>query len=94
MIALESSISYTSLKDLMPPSTSSPTGSWREIPIKDPLLQHAAWAYLRPVAADRGDDGRWWRRFAEKFCGLFVCLNGVVLMVFEGVFSGHVMIKV
>ncbi|KAG8364430.1 hypothetical protein BUALT_Bualt19G0128000 [Buddleja alternifolia] len=92
MIALKT-MSYTSLKDVLPaspPSAVSPMtcrkDSWREIPIKDPLLQHAAWAYLQPMAAARGEDGRWWRKLQEKICGLFGCLNGVVLLVFDGWF--------
>ncbi|PIN19190.1 hypothetical protein CDL12_08134 [Handroanthus impetiginosus] len=82
MITLESK-SYTSLKDVLPaspPSTSSPTSSsWREIPIKDPLLQHAAWAYLQPMAEARNEDDRWWRRLEKMCCGLFSCFHDVVL---------------
>ncbi|PIN09450.1 hypothetical protein CDL12_17964 [Handroanthus impetiginosus] len=87
------SISYTSLKDLLPaspPSTASPTSSrrdsWREIPIKDPLLQHAARAYLQPMAAEHVGDERWCRRIRQKWCRLFGCFNDVVLVVFEGWF--------
>ncbi|KAH6823316.1 hypothetical protein C2S53_017789 [Perilla frutescens var. hirtella] len=98
MIALHS-MNYTSLKDLMPespPSTASPTcclgDSWREIPIKDPLLQHAAWAYLQPMTGERqSEDHRCWRRlFHQKFCWLLSCFNDVVLVVFEGWFPHHV----
>ncbi|KAG8368056.1 hypothetical protein BUALT_Bualt15G0005700 [Buddleja alternifolia] len=82
MVALENK-SYTSLKDLIsesPPAMASPTNtSWREIPLKDPLVQHAAWAYLQPMAEARVDDGRWWRRLEEKCCGMFSCFNDVVL---------------
>lgn len=86
------SMGYTSLKDLMPvspPCSVSPTGSWkeswREIPIKDPLLQHAAWAYLQPMAEAR--DGHGGRAFffkrLEKDCrGLLGCISGVILVVF------------
>ncbi|KAI3446288.1 hypothetical protein Pfo_002953 [Paulownia fortunei] len=91
MFALQS-MSYTSLKDLLPASppqsTMSPTSSsWREIPIKDPLLQHAAWAYLQPMAEARDEDNRWWRRLEEKCCGMFRCFNDVVLVVFKGLFA-------
>ncbi|KAH6768653.1 hypothetical protein C2S52_007491 [Perilla frutescens var. hirtella] len=91
MIALDS-LSYTSLKDLIPSSSpssvASPTGgSWREIPIKDPLVQHAAWAYLQPMAEARDEDDRWWKRLERKCCGLFGCLNDVVLVVFNGWFA-------
>ncbi|KAK4424031.1 DnaJsubfamily C member 10 [Sesamum alatum] len=83
--------SYTSLKDLLPdspPWTASPTASWkdswREIPIKDPLLQHAAWAYLQPVGAELEEHHHWWSRLTESCCG---CFYGVVLMVFGCWFS-------
>ncbi|KAL1541183.1 hypothetical protein AAHA92_25437 [Salvia divinorum] len=97
MIALEG-INYTSLKDLMPespPSSASPAclhgDSWREIPIKDPLLQHAAWAYLQPMMAERqSEDRRWWMRFHEKVDWLLSCLDGVVLVLFEGWFPEKV----
>ncbi|KAL2254906.1 UNVERIFIED_CONTAM: hypothetical protein Sindi_0285300 [Sesamum indicum] len=87
MIAFQS-MSYTSLKDLLPaspPSTASPTSSsWREIPIKDPLVQHAAWAYLQPMAEARDEEDRWWRRLEKKCCWLFSCFNDVVLVMFKG----------
>ncbi|KAG6403650.1 hypothetical protein SASPL_135878 [Salvia splendens] len=84
MIALEG-INYTSLKDLMPEfPPSSASDSWREIPIKDPLVQHAAWAYLQPMMAERqSEDRRWWMRFHEKVSWLLSCLDGVVLVVFQ-----------
>ncbi|KAI3718288.1 hypothetical protein L6452_19152 [Arctium lappa] len=47
--------------------------SWREIPMKDPLLQHAAWAYLQPMTSDpHSDDDRccFWK-FKDCFCGFF-----------------------
>ncbi|KAL3621403.1 hypothetical protein CASFOL_036316 [Castilleja foliolosa] len=83
MLAFQS-ISYTTLKDLIPSSPSSnvsPTSgsSWREIPIKDPLVQHAAWAYLQPMAEARGEDRRWWKR-------VWGCFNDVVLVMFKGFF--------
>ncbi|KAG6413541.1 hypothetical protein SASPL_126255 [Salvia splendens] len=86
MIALEN-LGYTSLKDLIPssspPAAASPTsGSWREIPIKDPLVQHAAWAYLQPMGEARDDDSPWWRRLERKCCGLIGCFNDVVSALF------------
>lgn len=85
-------LNYTSLKDLIPstspPSVASPTGgSWREIPIKDPLVQHAAWAYLQPMAGARDEDDRWWKRLERKCCGLFSCFNDVAAAVFPGWFA-------
>ncbi|XVF00839.1 hypothetical protein REPUB_Repub04eG0036800 [Reevesia pubescens] len=55
MITIQS-VSYTSLKDLLPTSPlsiTSPThnSSWHEIPIKNPLVKHAAWAYLQPMSS-------------------------------------------
>ncbi|KZV30376.1 hypothetical protein F511_36218 [Dorcoceras hygrometricum] len=90
------SMGYTSLKDLMtlsPPFSVSPTGSWkdswREIPIKDPLLQHAAWAYLQPMAEARvGDVGRafFLKRLTKSCRGLLGCIAGVFLVLIGGWF--------
>ncbi|KAF8406661.1 hypothetical protein HHK36_008751 [Tetracentron sinense] len=59
------SLSYTSLRDLLPSSSagiSSPTfprnQSWEEIPIKNPLVKHAAWAYLQPMLTSPETDDR------------------------------------
>ncbi|KAK6946473.1 hypothetical protein RJ641_014017 [Dillenia turbinata] len=62
MVALQT-LSYTSLKDLLPASPpvgtpSPPNGSWHEIPIKNPLVKHAAWAYLQPMSTSRESDER------------------------------------
>ena len=68
MVPIDSLTSYTSLKDILRSSTPSPVDSptlqvkridsWREIPIKDPLLQHAAWAYLQPMSSEPDSDDR------------------------------------
>ncbi|KAL9173702.1 hypothetical protein ABFS82_02G005600 [Erythranthe guttata] len=85
------STNYVSLKDLMPAASARPTllpesYSWKEIPIKDPLLQHAAWAYLKPVA--RSEETRWWKKLKENCCRLFGCLDDVVSsVVLEGWFA-------
>ncbi|KAK8582540.1 hypothetical protein V6N13_069314 [Hibiscus sabdariffa] len=56
MIKIQS-VSYTSLKDLLPsPMISSPTTCdhccWsEEIPIKNPLVKHAALSYLQPMSS-------------------------------------------
>ncbi|KAK9070861.1 hypothetical protein SSX86_009429 [Deinandra increscens subsp. villosa] len=84
MISVDSLSSYTSLKDILrvtsPPSSpvDSPTkfkriNSWREIQIKDPLLQHAAWAYLQPMSSepDSDDDRCCFRKLKDCFCGFF-----------------------
>ncbi|CAA0827755.1 Unknown protein [Striga hermonthica] len=94
MLALEGGAEgYTSLRDLLPTSpasVASPSGggSWKEIPFRDPLLQHAAWAYLQPIAEARGGDGRrpwWWLR--GDCGGVLGCLSGVVLVVVKGLFG-------
>ncbi|CAN4112591.1 unnamed protein product [Withania somnifera] len=88
MVIIES-LTYTSLKDLLPaspPGVMSPTNgrkdSWREIPMRDPLLQHAAWAYLQPAAEPEAD-----RSFSEKMkdkCfGLFHCFSDVIFAMFS-----------
>lgn len=84
MIAMDSLTSYTSLKDILrsnsppPVAVDSPTkfkriDSWKEIPIKDPLLQHAAWAYLQPMTSEPDpNDGRCcFSKFKDCFCGFF-----------------------
>ncbi|KAL6551635.1 hypothetical protein OROGR_007789 [Orobanche gracilis] len=86
------SMSYTSLKDILPASPSPaayPTNcsSLKEIPLKDPLLQHAARAYLHPVAGSRDADKRWRRRLQEKFSVMLGCFNDVVLVMFTGLFA-------
>ncbi|CAN4107324.1 unnamed protein product [Withania somnifera] len=81
------SLTYTSLKDLMPAvmsSTDGPKDSWRGIPMKDPLLQHAAWAYLQPAAVPEVD-----RSFTEKMkdkcVGLIDCFSDVIFAMFSPV---------
>ncbi|KAI3804041.1 hypothetical protein L1987_32209 [Smallanthus sonchifolius] len=82
MISVDSLSSYTSLKDILR-ATSPPSpvdslmkfkriDSWREIPIKDPLLQHAAWAYLQPMSSepDSGHRCCFWK-LKDCFCGFF-----------------------
>ncbi|KAL6525959.1 hypothetical protein OROHE_015483 [Orobanche hederae] len=87
------SMSYTSLKDLLPAASPSPAASptsgssLKDIPIKDPLVQHAARAYLQPMAEARDLDERWRRRLKEKFSGLWGCFNDVVLVMFKGLFA-------
>ncbi|KAI3499304.1 hypothetical protein L1887_35099 [Cichorium endivia] len=82
MVPIDSLTSYTSLKDILrssstPSPVDSPTGfkridSWREIPIKDPLLQHAAWAYLQPMSSEPDSDERccFWK-LKDCFSGIF-----------------------
>ncbi|CAK9134568.1 unnamed protein product [Ilex paraguariensis] len=94
------SVVYTSLKDLLPSSppagispTSSRKDSWREIPIKDPLLQHAAWAYLQPMTtACDADDRNCFVKMKDRCGGLFECfggiiINGVVVRTIKGWFN-------
>ncbi|KAK2665637.1 hypothetical protein Ddye_004211 [Dipteronia dyeriana] len=57
---------YTSLKDLLPPSSSPRAGmasppalnsSWHEIPIRNQLVKQAALAYLQPMSSPLPDAG-------------------------------------
>ncbi|XWS62616.1 hypothetical protein CRYUN_Cryun06bG0026400 [Craigia yunnanensis] len=84
MITIQS-VSYTSLKDLLPmspPAITSPThnSSWHEIPIKNPLVKHAALAYLQPMSSppDVGEKGLF-GRLKERCC--VEC--GCVLWLFD-----------
>ncbi|KAM7482774.1 hypothetical protein LguiB_007357 [Lonicera macranthoides] len=80
--------SYTSVRDLLSASSTdigSPRfnqmgamyerkESWREIPLRDPLMQQAAWAYLRPMKTEDDSDKR---NCIRKFLGdLFSCFGG------------------
>lgn len=92
MVTMESQ-AYTSLKDLLPespPSVVSPTSgrkdSWREIPMKDPLLQQAAWAYLQPAVVQEADRS-FSEKMKEKCAGLFDCFNDVIFAMFRGLSS-------
>ncbi|CAI9280253.1 unnamed protein product [Lactuca saligna] len=81
MVPIDSLTSYTSLKDLLSSATPSPVDSptkfkridsWREIPIKDPLLQHAAWAYLQPMSSEPDSDRRCcFGKLKDCFSGIF-----------------------
>ncbi|KAI3774265.1 hypothetical protein L1987_48813 [Smallanthus sonchifolius] len=82
MISMDSLSSYTSRKDILrarsPPSPYDSLikfkriDSWWEIPIKDPLLQHAASAYLQPMSSEPDSDERcrFWK-LKDCFCGFF-----------------------
>ncbi|KAL6963672.1 hypothetical protein U1Q18_034679 [Sarracenia purpurea var. burkii] len=79
-------LTYTSLKDILPASPPMPISplydrkdSWREIPIKDPLLQHAAWAYLQPMStAQESDDRSCAAKLKDSCLGLFGCFGGLL----------------
>ncbi|VFQ92214.1 unnamed protein product [Cuscuta campestris] len=86
----ETIIRFTSLKDVkLPPETAGiqrwqRSSSWEEIPLKDPLLQRAAWAYLQAaVVPPENRRVRFFRRVKEKFSGVFGCLHGVASAVFN-----------
>ncbi|KAB2636267.1 hypothetical protein D8674_026801 [Pyrus ussuriensis x Pyrus communis] len=92
-------VSYTSLKDLLPASpplsVMSPihNSSWHdEIPIKNPLVKHAALAYLQPMSTppEVGDKGLL-RMLGEKcHCelGCLAWVGDVVLKTVRDVFGG------
>ncbi|XP_011044047.1 PREDICTED: uncharacterized protein LOC105139343 [Populus euphratica] len=75
---LKSSLSYTSIKDLLPSATvNSPTSatsnttSTYEIPIRNRLVKQAAWAYLQPMSSSPDSSGthflrRLWLRLSAK----------------------------
>lgn len=87
-------IGYTSLRDLLPstgpPTIMSPTNSsWYEIPIKNPLVKHAALAYLQPMSTppDPRDRGLLWRLRDACGCsenGCFCWLGDAVRSLFTG----------
>lgn len=82
MITVES-VSYTSLKDLLPLSPSStaaitsPTNnsSWHEIPIKNPLVKQAALAYLQPMSSppEVGGSRGFFGKFKDTVCCCCQC---------------------
>ncbi|KAL4616324.1 hypothetical protein ACB092_07G191000 [Castanea dentata] len=104
------SVTYTSLKDLLPsPSSTSPpsaitpammmmiNSSWYdEIPIKNPLVKHAALAYLQPMSTPREvrQKGIFGRLKDKCTCcgddggcggGFFGCFSWINDVVFAGV---------
>ncbi|KAI5560763.1 hypothetical protein POPTR_016G072500v4 [Populus trichocarpa] len=78
LLPLKSSLSYTSIKDLLPSATvNSPTSatsnttSTYEIPIRNRLVKQAAWAYLQPMSSSPDSSGthflrRLWLRLSTK----------------------------
>ncbi|MCD7448376.1 hypothetical protein HAX54_041111 [Datura stramonium] len=90
----DQSLAYISLKEIMPEESSRASTttmmmssamrqSWREIPMKEPLLQQAAWAYLQPIGIDPAAD----RTLLNKVKDLFGCLSGVLVLIFNRWFS-------
>lgn len=81
-------------------STTSPAtatagkDSLRDIPIhlKDPLLQHAAWAYLQPAMTPH-DHRAHARSFLQilkhRCCGVFGCFNDVFLVLLNTWFPAN-----
>ncbi|GLT30772.1 hypothetical protein SLA2020_237340 [Shorea laevis] len=92
MITIQS-VSYVSLKDLLPPSPAagitSPThnSSWYEceIPIKNPLVKHAAMAYLQPMSSPPEVDGKGlFGRLKDWCCGECGCFAFITDVVWRG----------
>ena len=90
------SVSYTSLKDLLPispPGITSPTqnSSWHEIPIKNPLVKHAALAYLQPMSSptEVGEKGLFGRLKERCYgeCGCVLWIYDVVWRNVKELFS-------
>lgn len=79
-------LTYTSLRDLLPsspppPCLLSPTqrsGSWKEISIRNPLVKHAARAYLQPMSTPDVDNRGLFRRLKDQ-CGCIGWFNDIVL---------------
>lgn len=101
MVSVNNAYRYTSLRDVLPPAqrAASPPPysrrqSWEEIPIKNPLVQKGAWAYLRPMSAapERGRRGLWAalkdKCRLENEVGCVAFLNAVVLRWIRGAVGG------
>ncbi|KAK7343329.1 hypothetical protein VNO77_11986 [Canavalia gladiata] len=73
------SYSYTSLRDMMGEANNS---SWNEIPLKNPLLQHAALAYLHPMSTPPHVLPN--KRFLQN---CFSCITGCTLFIFHSFIS-------
>lgn len=76
------SVEYTSLRDILPDAPLSTAilspvnnSSWYEVPIKNPLVKHAALAYLQPMSTptEVGNKG-----FFDKLRGKCSCGGGEV----------------
>ncbi|KAF5737419.1 putative COPII coat assembly protein SEC16 [Tripterygium wilfordii] len=78
LVSLNSSSSYTSLKDLLPsnsaainsPNATAAASSLYEISIRNRLVKHAAWAYLQPMSSSPDASAphflrRLWLRFSS-----------------------------
>lgn len=72
---------YTSLRDILPSpaahvqSPKAPVYSGYEISIRNPLVKHAAWAYLQPMSTSPEADGatvlhRLWTQFSGAVLSL------------------------
>lgn len=82
-------IEYTSLRDLLPSTVPTSNSSWYEIPIKNPLVKHAALAYLQPMSTPPypRDRGLLWKLGDACGCsenGCFCWLGGAMRSLFTG----------
>ncbi|KAG6571006.1 hypothetical protein SDJN02_27632, partial [Cucurbita argyrosperma subsp. argyrosperma] len=81
--------SYTSLKDLLPDTPSPPPSAayplqcpaWDELPIKNPLVKHAALAYLQPMLTPPAAGDRSFMRRLKKHG--FGCIEWLVAVIGE-----------
>ncbi|KAL8115785.1 hypothetical protein AgCh_022329 [Apium graveolens] len=73
---------YTSLKDISPPPSESLISrkeSWREVPLKDPLVQQAAWAWAYlPFSQVDHQKNSFMGKLKDGFVG---CFKNVILVV-------------
>ncbi|CAN4120019.1 unnamed protein product [Withania somnifera] len=85
------SLAYISIKDIIlesPPLSpmKQRKESWREIPMKEPLLQQAAWAYLQPTGLPEANRSLL-NKVKDKCFRLFGCLGGAFVLMFNCWFS-------
>ncbi|KAK1394848.1 hypothetical protein POM88_013904 [Heracleum sosnowskyi] len=88
MVALEATHNddhdtrYTSLKDISPPPPEllmRRKESWREVPLKDPLVQQAAWAWAYlPYSKAEHQRSSFFGKLKDGFVG---CFKNVILAV-------------
>ncbi|KAL1811107.1 hypothetical protein DCAR_0623226 [Daucus carota subsp. sativus] len=70
---------YTSLKDISPPCELSRKESWREVPLKDPLVRQAAWAWAYlPLSKTEHQRNGFIGKLRDGFVG---CFRNVLLLI-------------
>ncbi|KAF5750568.1 putative COPII coat assembly protein SEC16 [Tripterygium wilfordii] len=98
LVSLNSSLSYTSLKDILPsastainsPTATAAASSLYEISIRNRLVKHAAWAYLQPMSSSPDSSAphffsRLWLRFSAPHNLVADFFNFVNCQVIPGI---------